>query len=82
MCVQVFKCMNGEICENFNGYFDVLYNKTRNSGKLLRLPRVKLESTKKTFRFTGAKFYNELPIDVRSATSTKEFKILFDRVLT
>ena len=68
------------MCNNFESYFDVLKNNTRNGNKLLRLPRVKLESTKKSFKFTGAKLYNELPIEVRSATSTKMFASLFDKV--
>ena len=55
-------------------------NNTRNAKKLLRLPSVKLESTKKSFKFTGAKLYNELPIEVRSATSAKMFASLFDKV--
>ena len=55
-------------------------NSTRNGGKLLRLPRLKLEATKKSFRFIGSKLYNDLPIEIRSASSTKDFIVLFDKV--
>ena len=79
-CIQVFSCINGNVCNNFEGYFDVMENNTRNAKRLLRLPSVKLESTKKSFKFTGAKLYNELPIEVRSATSAKMFASLFDKV--
>ena len=34
---------------NFEGYFDVLKNYTRNGNKLLRFPRVKLERNKEKF---------------------------------
>ena len=75
-CIQVFSCINGNVCNNFEGYFNVMENNTRNAKKLLRLLSVKLESTKKSFKFTGAKLYNELPIEVRSATSAKNVCII------
>ena len=37
-CIQVFSCINGNVCNNFEGYFDVMENNTRNAKKLLRLP--------------------------------------------
>ena len=81
LCVQVYKCITGEVCSNFLNYFEVMSNDTRNSKKLIRLPYFKLESGKKSFKFAGAKEYNSLPIDVRSASSTKEFISLFNRTL-
>ena len=42
-------------CED---YFEVMENNTRNNGKLIRLPRVRLECAEKCFHFTGAKIYN------------------------
>jgi hypothetical protein len=80
ICVQVFNCINGNICGNLKNYFEVMSNNTRNANRLIRLPRTRLESTKKSFKFTGAKEYNKLPINVRNATSTKEFIILFNKV--
>ena len=78
ICVQVYKCISGNVCSNLLTYFDVMANNTRNSKKLIRLPSVKLESAKKSFKFAGAKEYNSLPIEVRSATSTKEFIDLYN----
>ena len=80
ICTQVFNCINGNVCDNFKNYFEVMSNNTRNANKLIRLPKVKLESTKKSFRYTGAKEYNNLPMKVRNATSTKEFIRLYDEV--
>ena len=53
-----------EMCENFKDYFTLMNNSTRNRGKLLRLPRVKLESTKESFYFNGANFFNSLAIQL------------------
>jgi hypothetical protein len=72
VCVQVFNCINGNVCVNLKNYFEVMSNNTRNANKLIRLPRMRLESSKKSFKFTGAKEYNKLPIKVRNATSTKK----------
>ena len=60
-------------------YFEVMSNKTRNKGKLLRLPRVNLECLKKRFKFNGAKEYNSLPLILRDAVSLNVFKSAFDK---
>ena len=73
LCQHVFKCITGDVCENLNNYFDIMTNKTRNKDTLLRLPKIKLESSKKSFRFYGAKCFNELPADVRRAQSMEDF---------
>jgi len=52
-------------------------NNTRNSNRLIRLPQVKLESAKKSFHFSGGSEYNNLPLQIRNAKSTKEFILLF-----
>ena len=38
LSLQVLNCINGNVCENLLGYFEIMENKTRNKGKLLRLP--------------------------------------------
>ena len=43
VCLQVFKCMIGETCENFQNYFEIMNNKTRNRNCLIRLRVAKLE---------------------------------------
>ena len=53
-----------EECECFDGYFTLMNNNTRNNEVLLRLPKVKLETGKNTFRFMGAKLFNDLPVDL------------------
>ena len=58
-------------CDIFRGYFDVQEHKTktRNNQCLLKLPKIKTEYTRKSFRFMGAKIYNDLPIDIRKTES-------------
>ena len=53
--LEVFKVLNNLSTENFNGYFEKIISKTRNKDILLRLPKAKLESFKKSFYFNGAK---------------------------
>ena len=44
-CILLRKCLAGDVCSNFNDYFTVIKHsqRTRNSGYLLKMPRVKLE---------------------------------------
>ena len=74
----MYDTITGNVCENFMNYFEVLNNNTRNKNKLLKLPRIKLESSCKRFGFNGAKTYNELPLHVTSAESKEEFKKLLN----
>ena len=69
----VFNCVHGNVCDNYNNYFTIMSNKTRNYINLLRLPKIRLETTKKNFYFNGAKVFNELPKEVRSASTVTEF---------
>ena len=80
LCTYVYKCLNGEVCENFIDYFDCINNpvQTRNNGFLVRLPKVRTESAKKGFYFVGAKTFNELPTNIRKAKNLKEFKYLIN----
>ena len=39
---------------------------TRNNGKLLKIPKVKLEFARSGFFFMGARIFNSLPIKVRA----------------
>ena len=52
----VYKCLNGELCSNFQDYFELNQNKmnTRNNNISVRVPRVKLEC-EKFFLFYGGK---------------------------
>ena len=81
LCLQVFNCKIGNTCSNFDNYFEIMNNKTRNKNCMLRLPKIKLESTKRSFRFIGAKTFNELPLEIRKATSTNYFINIYNKYL-
>ena len=47
ICIFVKKRLNKKLCRNFDNYFDIIeHNKRTRQGFLLRLPVIKLESTK------------------------------------
>ena len=71
---------NNDVCENFNDYFAINYHakNTRNRNTLLKLPRVKLEFTKRSFKYMGAKLYNDLPLNIRACENDQNFKKLFN----
>ena len=77
-CLVVRKCLDNEVCNNFCGYFQA--NKhdrnTRNKNIFVRLPKVKLEYNRHSFRFAGAKIYNELPVRIRGEKDPKRFREL------
>ena len=72
----VKKCMDGNICENYQTYFELNSHgvATRNGGSFLKIPKVKLEFAKKGFYFQGVKLFNSLPIEVRLAQTLSEFQ--------
>ena len=78
VCCFVFKCIKNDVCGNFENYFEIMDNKTRNSGILCRLPKVRLEIAKKSFYFNGAKVFNDLPRNIRESNSYCHFKRLID----
>ena len=75
-CSFVKQCLEGKSCEGFNKYFEINRHckNTRNGNKLLKVPSIKLEFGKKSFRFQGAKVFNDLPLNIRDSPDTKEFK--------
>ena len=79
-CMTVRKCLENDMCSNFQGYFEINDHKqhTRNNSKLVKLPKVKLEYARQSFSFAAAKIYNDLPIDIRSENNFKNFKSLLD----
>ena len=74
MCNLVFDCLNGNVCSNFVNYFELMKNQTRNNNKLIRLPAIRLESSRKSFYFNGAKSFNDLPINLREIESRSQFR--------
>ena len=73
-CKLVRKCTDREACDSFRGYFEVQKHETKaNYHFLLKLTRIKTGYARKSFRFMGAKIYNDLPIDVRKTESLSDF---------
>ena len=73
-CATVKKCLDGDFPFFLNYFHFITHNySTRNNNKLLRLPKVKLESSKKSFFYNGAKVFNSLPNDIRSLEEKDEF---------
>ena len=64
LCEFVYKCLKSDVCEDFENYFELMGNKTRNKNSLIRIPVIKLECTKKSFYFSGASIFNSLPINL------------------
>lgn len=73
LCGHVYDCIHDNICDPLKNCFEIMDNNTRNKGKLIRLPKVNIESYKKSFKYHGAKVFNSLPLQTRSAESKSEF---------
>ena len=67
--LRVEKCLSVGVCSSFRNYFQKLEHKvsTRNNGKLLKIPKVKLEFARSGFFFMGARIFNSLPMEVRAS---------------
>ena len=72
--------MNDYVCENFNDYFAINYHEkdTRNRNKLLKLPRVKPEFVKQSFKYMGTTLYNDLPLNILACENDQNFRKLFN----
>ena len=76
-CCFVKKCLlNHHANEIFDSYFRAVDHSmnTRNNNKLVKLPRVKLETARSGFYYMGARLYNTLPIEIRSIKTFSSFK--------
>ena len=65
VCSLVKKCLKKEVDHPvFDNYFDVVGHarQTRNNKRLLRLPKIKLEASRPSFYFGGAKTFNSLDL--------------------
>ena len=78
-CTLVFDCLNNNICELFEKYFEKTDHKyaTRNNLKSVKLPKVKLETGSKGFYYLAAKAFNALPSEIRSI----KYRTLFRNAL-
>ena len=68
---EVFKSLNGQSPSQLTEMFEVMQHKydTRGNKQLLRLPKVKSETGRKTFQFIGAKVFNILPNSLKTEKS-------------
>ena len=70
ICSLVKKCLHKKLNHNILDDYFVITNHskhTRNNNCSLRLPPIKLEVTKQSFYYGGAKIFNALPIDERKS---------------
>ena len=49
-------------------------NTSKNKKCLATLPRIKTEYVRKGFYYMGARLYNDLPVDVRTAENKNDLK--------
>ena len=66
----------GKLCENFAEHFSLLNREkhTRNNLISLNLPSVRIEFSKRSVYFWGAKIHNELPVQTRQLGSFEKFR--------
>ena len=77
-CQMVRNCLDGNVCSNFMNYFEINAHErsTRNSGYQLKLPKMRLEYSRRSFYNMGAKLYNDLPLNIRKEEDHKSFNKL------
>ena len=73
----VFKALNGMLptylSEKFTRFSSVHSRKTRNSSRNLILPRVKHSSGQRSFVFSAARLWNNLPNELKDCSSLSSF---------
>ena len=76
-CLFVCRCLDDDVSEKFRNYFSVLNGATtRNQNCLLRLPPIKKEYFRGSFKYMGAKLYNDLHTSIRKTQNFDELKSL------
>ena len=79
ICKFVRKCLDGQAA-NFVNYFTLIdQNRETNSKCSIRLPSIKLESTRNSFFLSAAYVYNELPKELRSEANFNNFINLLNK---
>ena len=82
LCVFVHKCLHTKEFEDlgFGDYFKFKKTKvrTRDNGTKVAMPSIKLEITRKSAFYQGAKIFNLLPIEYRSEKDFDCFKNSLD----
>ena len=77
-CEIVRRTLDGNIPEALMDHFAIKDHgrETRNRGCLINLLPIKLEYARRGFYFMGAKLYNELPLNIRTAPTEDFYKLL------
>ena len=75
-CKLVRKCIDKDICDIFKDYFAIQDHgkETRNATNSLKMPKIRTEYARKSFYYTGAKIYNELPLKIRKITNATAYE--------
>ena len=77
ICSFVHRCIHkNNVCDVFDDYFKFKSTSinTRNNGKKLIIPKIKLEAARASFRYQGVKLFNSLPTKVRLEGDFNVFK--------
>ena len=61
-----------------NGYLIFNSHDTNEEQEFLKLPSIKLEFAEKSFKFDGAKVYNDLPLALKECGDWAGFRRLLD----
>ena len=82
IATYVRKCIENDVCENFENYFEIHQTNfnTRNNNAMVKIPKVKLESARKSFSFQGAVIYNGLPKEIRTERDFTKFKSMLKSI--
>ena len=84
LCTFVHKCLySNQLNDNFSDYFAFKKStvNTRSNGTKLVIPRIKLESARKSTYYQGAIVFNDLPKDIRLEIDFETFKKSLNRIL-
>ena len=74
---MIRKCLDGSTSEEFNNYFNLKNQArpTRSTGPLIEMPIIKLEFFRKSFKYSGAKNFNNLPLEIREEENFNKFLV-------
>ena len=76
LCKIARKCIDKDICDTFKDHFTIQNHgkDTRNADHSLKMIKIRIEYARKSFYYTGAKIYNELPLKIRKITNATEYE--------
>ena len=77
LCLFVHRCLyNNDIPESFEGYFEFKNTtmNTRNNGSMLKIPPIKLECARASFKYQGISLFNSLDKKLRMEQNFRTFK--------